>query len=259
MLDNIDIDAISALLSSGSGAKLIKGISSNPDLHEDIYAITSKRVAVAQFERNLSANLKEPDWQAFFEQNPWIFGHGLNYVFLDKVGNKLENTTTGSAFDNAGKRVDGLMRTRAEISQYVLVEIKRPDTNLLQENSSYRPGCWGVSHELSNAITQVQKTVFEFAKNRFHDILKDEKGNNLRDVVYSVEPRSFLVVGNLSQLVGNNDKVACFELYGKTLCLPRFLHSMNCIIVRNVSWKISVENPMIVQNNRRCPSWLTKP
>lgn len=197
---------------------------------------------MAQFERNLSANLKEPDWQAFFEQNPWIFGHGLNYVFLDKVGNKLENTTTGSAFDNAGKRVDGLMRTKAEISQYVLVEIKRPDTNLLQENSSYRPGCWGVSHELSNAITQVQKTVFEFAKNRFHDILKDEKGNNLRDTVYSVEPRSFLVIGNLSQLVGNNDKVACFELYRKNVMSPEILtfdelyHRAKCI-VENLSRK----------------------
>jgi hypothetical protein len=46
-------------------------------------------------------------------------------VFLDKVSKKLEARTTGSTFDRPGKRADGLMLTRAEVSQYVLVEIKK--------------------------------------------------------------------------------------------------------------------------------------
>ena len=60
----------------------------------------------------------------FFEANPWIFGHGLNYVFLDKVGAKLEAITTGASHEDDGNRVDALMRTRAAISQYVVIEIK---------------------------------------------------------------------------------------------------------------------------------------
>ena len=48
------------------------------------------------------------------------------------------------------------MLTRAEVSQYVLVEIKKSDTELLQEEE-YRSGCWGVSSELSNAVTQTAK------------------------------------------------------------------------------------------------------
>ena len=43
----------------------------------------------------------------------------FNFVFLDKVGKKLEAGTTGSTFDRPGKRADGLMLTRAEVSQYV--------------------------------------------------------------------------------------------------------------------------------------------
>jgi hypothetical protein len=143
-------------------------------------------------------------------------------VFLNKVGRKLEMQTTGSAFDRPGKRADGLMLTRAEVSQYVLVEIKRDDTDLLQE-TEYRSGCWGVSNELSNAVTQAQKTVFDFARTRFRDDLKDEFGNDAGHTVYSVEPRSFLVVGNLAQVRGNNDKVACFELYRRNVRAPEIL------------------------------------
>lgn len=37
------------------------------------------------------------------------------------------------------------------------------------------------------------------------------------EVAYAVDPRSYLVVGNMSELVGNRDKVACFELYRRNV------------------------------------------
>lgn len=170
-LDNLNLGALTSLLSSNRGAQLIEQLSQSPELHHDIYAVAAKRSALAQFKAMLQSDAIEPDWQAFFEANPWIFGHGLHYVFLDKVADKLESRTTGSTFDQPGKRVDALLRTRAEISQYVLVEIKRHDTALLRPGKPYRAGCWGMSDELSNAVTQIQKTVFEFARTRFHDVL----------------------------------------------------------------------------------------
>jgi len=183
--------------------------------------------------------ISEPDWQAFFELNPWIFGHGLNYVFLDKVSMKLEARTTGAAFDRPGKRADGLMRTRAEVSQYVLVEIKKNSTDLLHR-ATYRPGCWRVSDEVSGAVTQTQKTAFEFARDRFRDNLKDEIGNSTGAVAYAIQPRSFLVVGNLAQLGGNDDKVACFELYRRNIHTPEILtfdelYYRAACIVENIS------------------------
>jgi hypothetical protein len=220
--DSIHVSALGALLATTKGAALIKELASNPELHQDIYAVAAKRAALAEFQNNLASNLSEPEWQRFFEQNSWIFGHGLNYLFLNKVSRKLETQTTGSAFDRAGKRADGLLGTRAEVSQYVLVEIKRNDTDLLQE-TDYRSGCWGVSHELSNAVTQAQKTVFDFTRERFRDHLKDQFGNDTGISVYAVEPRSFLVIGNLTQVLGNDDKVACFELYRRNVRTPEIL------------------------------------
>lgn len=221
-LDNLHIGALGALLSSTKGAELIRELATSPDLHQDIYAVAAKRSALAEFQVKLSAELSELDWQRFFERNSWIFGHGLNYVFLNKITDKLENQTTGSTFDRAGKRADGLLLTKAEVSQYVLVEIKKNGTELLSR-SEYRSGCWGVSDELSNAVTQTQKTVFEFSRDRFREHLKDEYGNDTGQIVYAVEPRSYLIIGNLAQLLGNDDKIACFELYRRNTRAPEIL------------------------------------
>lgn len=241
-LGEVQIESLAALLESDKGSELIRELSAAPELYEDIYAIAAKRRALDQFETNLGQHVDESEWQAFFEANTWIFGHGLNYVFLDKVAKKLEAATSGSTFDKAGKRADGLMRTRAEISQYVLVEIKRSGTDLLQRRE-YRPGCWAVSEDLSNAVTQIQKTVHEFTRNRFRDHLKDASGNNLAAEVYSIEPRSYLVIGNLAEVLGNDDKVTCFELYRRNVRAPEILtfdelHQRSRCIVENISRKI---------------------
>lgn len=238
-LDNLNLGALGTILKSTKGPELLAKLADSPELHTDIYAVASKREALAEFERRLSEDQNERSWQTFFEANPWIFGHGLNYIFLDGVGGKLEQTTTGNTFDRSGKRADALMRTRAEISQFVLVELKKSSTSLLQPNS-YRSGCWGISQEVSNAVTQVQKTAYEFARDRFREHLKDEWGNDTGEVVYSIEPRSYLVVGHLHELAGNDEKITCFELFRRNIRSPEILtfdelyHRARCI-VENVS------------------------
>lgn len=238
-LDNIDFDAIRALLGSTKGSVIIKELAESPDLHHDIYAVATKREAIAEFKRMLAESPSERAWQSFFERNPWIFGHGLNYVFLDKVGPKLEARTTGSAFDRPGKTADALMRTRAAISQYVLIEIKKASTDLLKKDA-YRSGCWALSDELSAAVTQAQKTTFEFSRDHFRDALKDAQGNDTGETAFAVEPRSFLVIGDMAELRGNDDKVACFELYRRHMRSPEIvtfdeLYQRARCIVENIS------------------------
>jgi hypothetical protein len=253
--DSIQVEALGALLSSTKGAALVRELAANPGLHEDIYAVAAKRSALAEFESNLRREISESEWQLFFEANPWIFGHGLNYVFLNKVGRKLESQTTGATFDRAGKRADGLMATNAEVSQYVLLEIKRNDTDLLREDH-YRAGVWGVSEELSNAVTQIQKTVFEFTRNRFRDYSKDENGNDTGKIIYSVEPRSYLVIGSLGQLLSNDDKVACFELFRRNLRAPEILtfdelYQRTRFVVENISSKAQLGDQSTVEHVAR--------
>jgi hypothetical protein len=52
-------------------------------------------------------------WQQFFEKNPWIFGYGLSYLYLDSLDDKkLEQVVQGHSVAARGKRVDALMKTR---------------------------------------------------------------------------------------------------------------------------------------------------
>lgn len=245
-LDNLDLGSLSAILNSTRGPQLVEQLAQSPELHHDIYAIAAKREALARFAEMLKSDASEGDWQKFFELNPWIFGHGLNYVFLDKAAHKLETQTTGSTYDQPGKRVDGLMRTRAEISQYVLVEIKKHNTALLRSGQPYRAGCFGVSDEMSNAVTQIQKTAWEFARTRFRQQGKDNEGNDILDTVYAVQPRSYLVIGHLSELRGNDDKIACFELYRRNVQSPEIvtfdeLYHRAGFIVENLSGRLGGE------------------
>ncbi|MGA0601427.1 Shedu immune nuclease family protein [Caulobacter sp. KR2-114] len=222
-LDNVNIGALGALLGSSKGAELVRELARTPELHQDIYAVAAKRRALAEFQQRMGTDLPEKEWQAFFEANQWIFGHGLHYVSLDSAADTLMARTTGSEFDQRGKTADALMRTRAEVSQFVFVEIKKDTTELLRRGDAYRPGCWGVSAEVSNAVTQVQKTTFEFARKRFRVALKDDDGNDTGETAYSVEPRSYLIIGDTKELRGNDDKIACFELYRRNIRAPEIL------------------------------------
>lgn len=222
-LENVDIGALGSLLSSSKGPELVRKLAESPDLHHDIYAVAAKRTALKKFESRMGRALSEAAWQQFFEANPWIFGHGLTYVSLDKVSETLMVNTTGSEFDRPGKTADALMRTRAQVSQFVFVEIKKDNTDLLRKGTPYRPGCWGVSSEVSNAVTQVQKTTYEFARKRFREARKDAEGNDTGDLTYAVEPRSYLIAGNTSELAGNDDKLTCFELYRRNVRSPEIL------------------------------------
>jgi hypothetical protein len=80
-LDSIDVSTLGALLATTKGASLIRELASNPELHQDVYAVAAKRAALADFQSNLASAIPEREWQAFFEQNSWIFGHGLTISF----------------------------------------------------------------------------------------------------------------------------------------------------------------------------------
>lgn len=165
-LREVNVSQLSALLKTDKGRGLVQRLSQSPDLEHDIIAVAAKRRALGEFGRLLGAeNTTEPTWQAFFEANTWVFGYGLAFIFFAPTGDKLESVTTGATFDRAGKRVDALMHSRAAVSQSVLVEIKRADTALLQ-SKAYRPGVWSTSHELSDAVSQAQKTAHDFGRDR---------------------------------------------------------------------------------------------
>ena len=93
--------------------------------------------AVSAFQAHLAANdWSEGRWQTFFEQNTWIFGYGLDYRFLSTVTPQPQYGGT-LVSGKGGQRGDFLVATEADRRFTVLVEIKRPNS-ILVESVLYR-------------------------------------------------------------------------------------------------------------------------
>ena len=202
---------------------------------EDIVALGYRKKQLTIFQKLLGdaeyfeqvkvskkASGDEALWQMFFEKNQWVFGYGLSYFFVTGFHDrKLEQVVQGHDLLNHGKRADGLMKSRGIINSLCFVEIKKHSTNLL-DTSAYRPGCWAPSKELSGAVAQVQGTVAAAMQRLYGLIRPDGKdGDPTGEEVFNFKPRSFIVVGSLSEFTGehgvNTDKLRSFELYRNSI------------------------------------------
>ena len=196
---------------------------------EDVVALAYRRKELDAFSKMLGqTELPESDWQNFFERNQWIFGYGLAYVFTTGLdGQKLQASIRGASLTKSGKEPDGVIRTRAVISALCLVEIKKSSTQLLK-SESYRSGTWSPTTELSGAVAQSQENV-RAASDELgcNHIFADKNGSPTGEHIMSVQPRSFLVIGNLAEFVGENGinvaRYRSFEDFRRNLRQPEIL------------------------------------
>lgn len=175
-------------------------------------------------------NGPESVWQTFFESNTWIFGYGLNYVLNSPLaGAKLETAVKGHDFLGSGKRVDALLKTQGLISALSFGEIKTHKSDLLKQVvHPYRKECWQVSDELAGGVAQVQRSVqASLATIRSRIELKDASGAPTGETLFMYQPRSFLVIGSLSEFRAahgiNEDKYSSFELFRRSLNAPEIV------------------------------------
>jgi len=197
---------------------------------EDVVALAYRREQLNVFSEMLdrSQDILESDWQKFFERNQWIFGYGLSYVFTtDLNGQGLQQTLRGSSLVSPGKIPDGIMKTRAAVSALCLVEIKKSSTDLLK-SSEYRKGAWAPSNELSGAVAQCQETLRTAVDVLdTHHRFEDDQGNPTGEELMSVQPRSFLIVGSLTEFQAergvNSKRYQSFEGFRRNLRQPEIL------------------------------------
>lgn len=211
---------------------------------KDIIAITQRRRVVAEFRRMLhdkdyfdelvgkvAGSSKEKVWQVFFESNPWLLGITLSaHLLVGWDEGKLERAVVGADVGGPGKRADALLKTAGLISLIALAEIKHHRTDLLL-SGDYRSGCHPPSSELAGAVAQSHGTV-QLAIERLGSQLKkfDDGGfDTPSERSYLYRPRSFVVVGTLSEFVnpdtgGHHEaKIRSFELYRRNLQEPVIL------------------------------------
>lgn len=220
--------------------ELFLEIARDSNLKSDLVALGYRRKALTTFERMLAEPgffaaeekrtglASEKLWQSFFEANTWIFGYGLAYQFLGKLDEgKLERTIVGSDLGSRGKRADAIMKTQARINSVCFVEIKRHDENLLH-TTQYRGDAWIPAKELIGGVAQVHATV-QGAIERYTPRLNltDNDGNPTGEPVFNIDPRAFLIIGNLQEFATehglNVSKFRAFESFRRNIRRPEIL------------------------------------
>lgn len=166
-------------------------------------------------------------WQKFFEENTWILGYGLNYIFTSEIDDhKLEQVVSGFDFNSSGKRVDILMKTKGFVSSLCFGEIKTHKTSLVSKE--YRKECWAVSDELQGGIAQIHKTVQKAIKSiATKTDIKSDAGTLTGEQLYLYSPKSFLLIGSLKEFMEeygiNEDKFSSFELFRRNIVNPEII------------------------------------
>lgn len=159
-----------------------------------------------------------------------MFGYGLNYIFNTPLdGKKLEQIVKGNDVVDSGKRVDALLKTQGIISSLCFVEIKTHKKHLLKQvKDPYRAESWAISDELAGAIAQVQRTVQVSLRNiKTKTQIKTKDGELTKEELFLYEPKSYLVIGSLSEFEGehgiNEDKFSSFEMFRRNLKNPEII------------------------------------
>ncbi len=157
----------------------------------------------------------ESVWQAFFEDNPWIFGYGLDYRFMTIFDREM-TVGDGGTEDQNKPKVDFLN----EFNDFtVLVELKTPKTRLFQRSKN-RSGAWKLGTDLLDAFSQVleQKAEWQIRGDRGNNKNKDgskKLNKQTRD------PKTILVIGNKERQILNVENLTERELKGDTFELFR--------------------------------------
>lgn len=237
-------EIVELLKKSGKATEIVEALKGDVT-HKDIISLAYRKSQLDKFYNLLSDEVfferereakhqktgkqvkDEKIWQDFFEENPWIFGYGLNYIFNTPLsGKKLEQVVSGYRVNSKGKRIDALMKTKGIINSFCFGEIKTHKTKLL--GKQYRGESWAISDELAGAVAQVQKSI----QKSLYEItektqMKDLEGNPTKEQIFMYQPKSFIIIGSLQQFVNengvNDSKFSSFELFRRNHINPEII------------------------------------
>lgn len=197
-------------------------IRSNPDLATKFSLAkiqNDRKIVLEEFKNSLDdEEKKEEFWQSFFTKNDWIFGYGLQYKFL-KTDTDQPNYG-GENYKGKGKQKgDFLTYSEAKNAKFtVLVEIKKPHTDLLAKKPKtgdrvrYRNGAWLLGSEVFGGVSQLQINCKSWQRT------SDEPQNRglIDENIFTIQPKGILVIGSTVQF-GNQEQTTSFELFRKNL------------------------------------------
>lgn len=184
---------------------IFKKLLDHPELWKQYGADCKKK------DGSLDATKEEKIWQYFFKKNPWIFGYGLDYKYLDI----LQNEATVRGADVSGKASDSLDTLAGTTNYTVLVELKKPSTELFQSTEN-RSNSWRLSSNLFLAVSQI----LEYKASHIIEWQDESKkfGDDGEKISQkALDPKTVLVIGRDSMFSGTDKEIEIkkktFELY----------------------------------------------
>ena len=176
--DQNNIEHLKAIFSNPDKQEVLNFIAKNNILPDELisslqYQTRSK--AIQQFEKMLGGNLVEHDWQDWFKKNDWILGSEFVRI-LDERGIDQDNIA-----DYLMQAYDGFLD---------IIEIKRPEGNLKFWADSKDHGNHIPSSDLTRAITQATKYIYEVEREANSVKFLERVGN-----VKTIKPRCILIFG----------------------------------------------------------------
>jgi len=184
----------------------LKAIFDNPDKQEVLDFIARNNIlpndliaglqnqarmnAVIEFETMLGLDLVEQKWQKWFKQNDWVLGSEFVRILDER------EVDTANITDYLMQAYDGFLD---------IIEIKRPEGSLcfwadIQAHGNYVP-----SSDLTKAITQATKYIYEVEREANSVKFLERVGN-----VKTIKPRCILIFGRSSDW--NNEQKETYRI-----------------------------------------------
>lgn len=159
----------------------------------------------------VDATKEEKVWQLFLKKNPWIFGYGLDYKYL----NILQNESVVRGSDVSGKGSENLDTLAGNTDYTVLIELKKPSTELFGKDQN-RANSWRLSNDLFSAVSQI----LEYKASHIVEWENESKkydDTESKITQKALDPKAVLIIGRDSMFNGTDKEIdikkKTFELY----------------------------------------------
>ncbi|HBN04589.1 MAG TPA: hypothetical protein DD434_02200 [Bacteroidales bacterium] len=196
---------------------LIYKILRNTDLkkisHEDEQSLTELKDSTdltyltylcAKFEQKLIENHTESIYQKFFEENTLLL---TMFAGSPYIKYKNQAYVGGKSFDNSNGQFPDFLYKHKISNNTFIIEIKKPQTSLLDKIPYRKTGVYSPSKELSGSISQLLTQKYQLET----DIATLIKNAEDREVeAYNVQ--GLIIIGSLYSLE-NKEMKRSFELY----------------------------------------------
>ena len=173
-----DINNLKAIFSNPDKKDLIRIILDQNILTDELLVglENAKRIkAVKNFERMLEKDLTEHEWQKWFKENYWVLGSEFVEILDER------DIDTCNISDYLMQAYDGFLD---------IIEIKRPEGQLKFWESKIDHGNYIPSRDLSKAIVQATKYIYEVEREA-NSVKFLERVDNVK----AIKPRCVLIFG----------------------------------------------------------------